>query len=488
MNNLKSSERKILETLFQMEGGYVLDFSDNSMERFFKEDFNIELYNEKYDLDFPSRSKANRLRGIWVVEEKNMVGDIILSLIDCAEANILTNSKKEISTAEQNLIVKAREIGNRLLDTGTIKNLKNKSGLIKSFNSFDFTKLETGKKIYILKVLFSYYEAILRTYYGSGMFFITSGIDDLNDYFKVLRKKIMEIIDTDETFSEISQNDNHKEFFKLIGSLYTSAEFLDVIWHDSTIPVIISLREDIADKDLFENGSEIHKVDLVVVNLLDEISKEIEQLKKIIKEKTEGFYQNDLSIRQKRANDNTSDKDPIKHEHTHHFENNIQEKPIDLIFGEIKTKEPKTKPKFPFTIQSGTTWESIYIQFKNAEAVIIQVSGHTHDTSFADMGFADHRTHKPNMQWGLLIALAKNGGSLSAGDPDANDKYKKHKQLLADNLKSYFSIDFDPFKPYDKEDGYVLKLSASYPRLNEEPKQSPDMSEEISEMFQNLDE
>lgn len=177
----------------------------------------------------------------------------------------------------------------------------------------------------------------------------------------------------------------------------------------------------------------------------------------------------------------------IKHEHNHKhsFENSIQEKPVDLIFTE-KTKSKKERNhKFPFTIQSGTTWESFYIQFKNTEAVTIQVSGHTHDTSFADMGFADKRTGKPNMQWGFLIALAKNGGSLSASDPDANDKYKKHKQLLADNLKSYFSMDTDPFKTYEKTEGYVLKLSISYPDI-ENSEQKPDFTNDIRKMFDDL--
>ncbi len=69
MSSLKTTEKKILEKLFNMEGGYVLSFTDKSFEKFLKDDFNISVYSEMYDLDFPSKSKANRLRGIWSVED-----------------------------------------------------------------------------------------------------------------------------------------------------------------------------------------------------------------------------------------------------------------------------------------------------------------------------------------------------------------------------------------------------------------------------------
>lgn len=174
--------------------------------------------------------------------------------------------------------------------------------------------------------------------------------------------------------------------------------------------------------------------------------------------------------------------------HIHHFENNIQEKDIAINIHDVHNSHVDKKQrgnKFPLTIQSGTTWESFYIQFRNDEAVTIKVSGHTHNTSFADMGFADGRTNKPNTQWTLLKLFAKKGGNLTAGSPDARDKYKKHKQLLSDALKSYFSMDYDPFKPYGKTDGYAIKINLSYPETEE--KTNPhSLDNEVDEMFQGL--
>jgi len=338
MNNLKSTDKKILETLFEMKGGFVSDFSDRTMSDFFKEQFEIDIYDPKYDFDFLSRSKANRLRGIWLAEDEKTVGAIILSLVDYTETSSLAN-KKELTQDIKDLSKKAREIGMNLLFSEItndfqpeILDLKNKTQYIKDFNTYDIKTLKTNEKIYHLKVLYSYYEAIIRAYYGSGLFFVTTGIDTLNDYFKVLRKRIIEIMNSDETFSEIKNSNAYGEVFEPMTSLYTSAEFLDVVWDDAIVPSLINLREEIADKDLFENNSEIHKTSIAVFNFLEAISKEIDILKKYNEQKTKNFYENELP-KQKEQFDNTSnvgDEKIIKHEHTHHFENSIQEKDIVL--------------------------------------------------------------------------------------------------------------------------------------------------------------
>ena len=301
MSSLKTTDKKILEKLFKMEGGYVLSFSDKSMERFFKDDFGISVYDAKYDLDFPSKSKANRLRGVLSIEDNTKVSEIIFALVDCAETDILT-SGKEISPVEKNLIEKARDIAIMLVTKDIlqgnaqpeVQQLKKKAELIKDFNSTDFKTLEINKRIYLLKVLYSYYEAIIRTYYGSGLFFASSGIDDLNDYFKVLRKRMIELVELEDTFADIKKSTTFEQVVEPITSLYSSMDFLDVIWEDSTHPLLVNLREEIADKDLFENGSEIHKVPLSIANFLEAISQEIEALKKFLNQKVKSIYEEDL--------------------------------------------------------------------------------------------------------------------------------------------------------------------------------------------------
>lgn len=339
MSSLKSRDKAILEKLFQMEGGYVLDFHDRTMEAFFAEEFDIAVYDKKYDLESQSRSKANRVRGIWKVESDAKVGSIILALIDYAETAKLTRGE-ETTPVEKELFQKGKDVGSRLFmgglgfgDNQTVVNLKNKATIIKEFNSFDFSSLQTNTKVYLLKVLFSFYEASLTAYYGQGLFFLTSGIDDLNDYFKVLRKRILELVASEATFQDIQKSSAFTEIFEPITSLYSSAEFLDVVWDDSTHPLLIKIREEIADKDLFENNCEIYKYGPAVTDFLEAMTKEISGLKSVLDRKTESFYKEDLPKYKKAFNKATNppEKDTvIKHEHTHRFENNIQEKDIVL--------------------------------------------------------------------------------------------------------------------------------------------------------------
>lgn len=169
-----------------------------------------------------------------------------------------------------------------------------KQQLIKGFSDFDLNSLKTNERIYLLKVLFSYYEAVLSAYYGNGLFFLSSGIDDLNDYFKVLRKKLIELVESDEAFSGIKNGNAYAQVVEQITSLYSSAGFLDVIWDDTMAPSIINLREEIADKDLFENQSEIHKVSIIFSAFLDTIPPEIETMQKYLDKKTKHINEVEL--------------------------------------------------------------------------------------------------------------------------------------------------------------------------------------------------
>jgi hypothetical protein len=79
MADLSSIERRKLERLLRMSGGYVLDFTDRTFSEFFEEhtrrDIDAAVYRER------GTSKANRTRGFWVVEGNHLVGKVIQALI-----------------------------------------------------------------------------------------------------------------------------------------------------------------------------------------------------------------------------------------------------------------------------------------------------------------------------------------------------------------------------------------------------------------------
>ena len=60
MADLSFIEKTKLEKLFQMGGGYVLDFSNRTLAEFVAESTGRDIYDAKYD--HASGSKANRLR------------------------------------------------------------------------------------------------------------------------------------------------------------------------------------------------------------------------------------------------------------------------------------------------------------------------------------------------------------------------------------------------------------------------------------------
>ncbi len=60
MSNIRSLDMKFLDDLFEMNSGYVLDFSDHSMARFFAEELNVDIDDEAYREH--GTSKAKRLR------------------------------------------------------------------------------------------------------------------------------------------------------------------------------------------------------------------------------------------------------------------------------------------------------------------------------------------------------------------------------------------------------------------------------------------
>ena len=112
MSDLNIREKLKLEKFFEMDSGYVLDFSNRTLGNFVVETLNLELYSENY-ANFGD-SKANRIRAIWHKEGNNKVGKLISDMLD------YWKGKKEMSPGgftqpEQNLYDECHKIAQRLL-------------------------------------------------------------------------------------------------------------------------------------------------------------------------------------------------------------------------------------------------------------------------------------------------------------------------------------------------------------------------------------
>jgi hypothetical protein len=68
-SGIRSLDMQIIDKIFQMEGGYVLDFSDRTMPIFFAEELNVDIDDPRYRDD--GTSKARRLRCFLRKEDTN---------------------------------------------------------------------------------------------------------------------------------------------------------------------------------------------------------------------------------------------------------------------------------------------------------------------------------------------------------------------------------------------------------------------------------
>lgn len=111
MVTLSTNERQILDKLFQMGGGYVLNFSDRTFGEFFRDDVGVDIYDPKYN--YASGSKANRLRGFWQTADDTLVGRSIDKLIEYIDNQILLGRVEKKDFAAE-LVGRAKQIAARL--------------------------------------------------------------------------------------------------------------------------------------------------------------------------------------------------------------------------------------------------------------------------------------------------------------------------------------------------------------------------------------
>lgn len=110
MANLSYREKSVLEELFGMSSGYVLDFSNNSFSRFVGEVIGIDIYADPGYEEYAS--KANKLRQIWSKEPDNIVGILIEALLSYFEDMQLR--RNELTEYERKKIEEMRAVANRL--------------------------------------------------------------------------------------------------------------------------------------------------------------------------------------------------------------------------------------------------------------------------------------------------------------------------------------------------------------------------------------
>jgi hypothetical protein len=114
MSDLTGSERRRLEKLLGMGGGYVLNFSDRTFREFFDE-WRVEIDSDRYKVR--GTSKANRMRAVWDLDANHVVGRVIGGLIRYASEEQCFGDSNAV------LIDECRQIGQRLLSNQPVAEL-----------------------------------------------------------------------------------------------------------------------------------------------------------------------------------------------------------------------------------------------------------------------------------------------------------------------------------------------------------------------------
>ena len=208
MAELKTTDKQILEKLFQMRSGYVLDFTDRTMEEFFADELSINIYDEKYNYD--SGSKANRMRGFWKVADNKTVGRSILKLVEYIETKVFIIGDYDCENYPEYLILEVKNIAQKLV--GNINENIGKQDINIEANIIN-------GKIYIIlnKEVFSHVQGLL----SGGHYF-----NAIEEAYKIVRHKLKEITGKEKAheafkkenysiiFGHEAKNDAETDFFE----------------------------------------------------------------------------------------------------------------------------------------------------------------------------------------------------------------------------------------------------------------------------------
>lgn len=216
MAKLSTTEKQILEKSFQMESGYVLNFTDQTFREFFRDDLNIDINISKYN--YSSGSKANRLRCFWLKENNLLVGKSILKLIEYIEVEIsLGYLKSEDFPASR--IEFCKKIANSIIGkTKTEELFVSKA----SFSSGNIN-------IELQKDIFDHVQKLLN----EGFYF-----NAVEEAYKVVRKKLRDVTGKERAsdafneqnyiviFGHMPVDDVEKDFFEGVKFLHMAIQFL----------------------------------------------------------------------------------------------------------------------------------------------------------------------------------------------------------------------------------------------------------------------
>jgi len=100
MSDLSNTEKRSFERFFRMGSGYVLDFSNRTLDEFILDTTGKSIYDSRYDN--ASGSKANRLRAFWTIEPNYVVAKLLGDMLQyAAETGVKPEEKQLVENCQR---------------------------------------------------------------------------------------------------------------------------------------------------------------------------------------------------------------------------------------------------------------------------------------------------------------------------------------------------------------------------------------------------
>ena len=96
-SKIRSMDMPIIDRVFDMEGGFVLNFSNRTFAEFFHEEPCVEIYNSRWEVQGPS--KAKRLRYYLHQADRQTALDTLNALWEYREASSITADYPELDVS-----------------------------------------------------------------------------------------------------------------------------------------------------------------------------------------------------------------------------------------------------------------------------------------------------------------------------------------------------------------------------------------------------
>lgn len=108
MSALTEVDKRYLEKILGMEGGYLLDYNDMTFGQFFSR-HGVDIHGTKYQTY--GTSKAKKMRAFWESEPDALVGKVLSEILNVYEVNCKLNNKG----IDEAVLQESRKIAARLL-------------------------------------------------------------------------------------------------------------------------------------------------------------------------------------------------------------------------------------------------------------------------------------------------------------------------------------------------------------------------------------